>query len=230
MRRSALVLAALVGLALPFTPTATAEPTVGLRASTLGLGVEASFGGPRLAGRVVLSALDYSVDEIDVSDIEYDGEVELRSIAALADFHPFAGTFRLTGGLVWNDHSVNGTASVAALLEDEGVEIPPIPGLDLGTLRGTAQPDSLGPWLGIGWGKTSESGGLGLTVDLGVVYLGDYDAELSVATDLPIDAIPGGRELLDALLEAEEAEIEAEIADEDVDLFPVLAIGVTYSF
>ena len=72
------------------------------RASTLGAGIEIAKGfTPRFGTRLGFNYFGYDYSE-EASDIDYNFDLGLRSIALLADWHPFKGIFRISsGGFKW---------------------------------------------------------------------------------------------------------------------------------
>lgn len=227
---AALSLAAVLLAALAVASPAAAQERGGLalgaRAATTGLGAELSLPlGSRFALRAAATAGAWDV-EFDSDDITYDGEVDLSSVLAVADLHPFGGTFRLSAGALVHDNTLEGSAPVRDLLLGEGIEIPPGLG-DLGRLVATATVDSPAPYAGLGWGSAPRGGGWSLSLDLGVAWHGEPDVTVRYGGPLPLDAILGAP-LVEQLRAEEEAELEAELAD--YDLFPVVAVGVGYRF
>lgn len=218
-----LILVLLPLLAVP----AGAQMAVGPHAGTLGLGAELSFGWSKaVVGRIVAAGWDQSLD-VTAGGIDYDGDLELRNLAALVDLHPGGGSFHVTVGAVLNDDRLVATAPLSALLEDElgGIELPV--GLDLGTLRGTARGKRLAPYAGLGWGNPLASS-WSLRFDVGVFYLGPPQVDLAAETTLPIDQIPGGQALLDRLLAEQKAALEDEV--KDARFYPVLTFAVSWRF
>jgi hypothetical protein len=71
-------------------------------------------------------------------------------------------------------------------------------------------------------------GGWSFALDLGAIFLGAPEVSLTLDTPLPIDSIPGLRELVDEFLADEEADLEDEIGDYDV--LPVISFSVGYRF
>jgi hypothetical protein len=211
----------------PAAAPAAAETAFGLRAGTPGAGIELTTGlAPRLDLRLALAGWDQDLT-VTTDDVRYDGTLELRHALALLDWHPAGGAFRLTAGVAVNDDALEATAPVADLLAGEVPELPP--GVELGTLRGHAEGDQLAPYLGLGWGNPlGGDGGWSVGFDLGAIYLGSPDVSLELDTPLPIDTVPGLRELVDELLAQEEAELEQEIGD--YDLLPVVSLSVGYRF
>lgn len=204
-------------------PAAAGGVGVGLTGGTLGLGAEVSYPlTSRLSVRGMIAGLDFSTDfETDEDDLEYDGDLELRNAAALIDFHPNAGSFRLTGGLVINDTEVTGTARCDQAVCDFG------DGTDLlgprDRARATVDYPSASPYFGIGWGSRPDGGaGWAVTADIGVFYLGDPDA--TVTLEGPSSANP----VAQAEAEDEEDEIEDEL--DKLSVYPVLMVGASYRF
>ena len=227
---AALLAALAAAFVLPASPASAQERggvAVGARAATTGVGAELALPvGSRFALRAAATAGAYDL-EFDSDDITYDGEVDLSSVLAVADFHPFAGTFRLSAGALVHDNTLEGSAPVRDLLLEEGIAIPPGLG-DLGRLVATASVDPVAPYAGLGWGSAPRgAGGWSLSLDLGVAWHGEPDVDVRYAGPLPLDAILGAP-LVEQLRAEEEAELEAELAD--YDLFPVVAVGIAYRF
>ena len=219
---------ALVLLLVPLSAAAPAhaEVTVGGKVGTLGLGAEVAFGlSDQLNLRLAASAADHDLD-YEAGGIDWEGSLDLASAAALLDWHPGGGRFRLTAGALFNDNTLEGRAPLRTLLEREIGPRPP--DLEVGTLVGTAEGDSVSPYLALGVSHRPRDTGISFTFELGAVFQGSPDVTLEVDTPLPIDAVPGGRALVDRLLAEEERELEAEA--EDYEVYPVLSFGIGYRF
>lgn len=225
--RAAALAAALAVVSAAAPIPVLAETALGVRAGTPGAGVELTTRvAPRLDLRLALAGWDQDLT-VTTDDVRYDGTLELRHALALLDWHPAGGAFRLTAGAAFNEDALEATAPVADLVADEVPNLPP--GLELGTLRGHAEGDELAPYLGLGWGDpVGGDGGWSVSFDLGAILLGAPDVSLELDTPLPIDTVPGLPELVDALIAAEEAELEEEIGD--YDLLPVVSLSVGYRF
>lgn len=211
-------------------PSARAEVALAGKAGTLGLGAELTAGlSPQWNVRLGANAFDYS-ERREVSDIEYDGEARLRNATAFLDWHPGGGGFRLTGGLLYNGNEVLGSSlpPASGFYDIGGV---PVPVGFVGTLDAKAEFDTFAPYAGLGFGNAVAPGKkLGFFVDLGVVFQGEADVTLTpvIPAGSPINTVPGAREALDILLEREARDLEEEASD--YDLYPVLAIGLSYRF
>lgn len=89
---------------------APGDAAVGIKAGTLGVGVEATF---EVADRfnMRIGGNYFKVgSEVDVEGNEYDLDVKLNSFKALGDWFVTDSSFRVTGGLVLNNNSLNGLA------------------------------------------------------------------------------------------------------------------------
>ena len=207
-----------------------AEVAIAGKAGTLGVGAELTVGLSRqVNARLGANAYSYS-DRREASGIEYDGEAKLRTGTALLDWHPGGRGFRLTGGVVYNDTTVEGSSipPASGIYNIGGV---PVPASLVGTLDATAEFDPLVPYAGLGWGNAvAPDKRLGFFVDLGVIFQGKADVTLIpiIPANSPINTTPGAREALDILLRREEQDLEDDAAD--YDLYPVVAIGLSYKF
>lgn len=218
-------------LVLVLLPTgAFADVGLAGTAGTLGAGVELTAGiSPQINARFGLHGFQYS-ERREASDIEYDGEANLRTVTGLLDFHPGGRGFRLSGGLVYNATEIEGESlpPVSGVYDIGGV---PVPVAILGTLDGVIEFDPVVPYAGLGWGNAVGPGNkVGFVLDLGVMFQGKGEVTLTpdIPADSPLNSVPGAREALQILLDREEREIEEDIAD--YDLYPVVSIGISYRF
>ncbi len=80
------------------------------RISTLGAGLEVAKGlTPNFGLRAGFNYFSYAYDATE-SDVSYDFDLELKSLAIFTDWHPFKGAYRLSGGLIINGNGLNGNA------------------------------------------------------------------------------------------------------------------------
>ncbi len=208
---------------------AAAELALGAGAGTLGVGVELTAGlAPQLHLRLGAHAGSYD-DRREASDIEYDATARVRAGTALLDWHPGGGAFRLSAGAVYNSNEVEAESRTppSGLYEIGDVLVP---AALLGSLRGNVEWDPVAPYAGLGFGNPLAPGRrwhVGL--DLGVVFQGEPDVTLTpvIPAGSPLNN-PAARALLDIELTKEERDLEDEAAD--YDLYPVVALGVSYRF
>lgn len=199
------------------------EVAAGVKAGTLGLGVELAFGlSDSTVIRVGAQGGTYE-PTIDQTDIEYDGEIDLRSGNVFLDFHPRGGVFHFTIGGVYNDSAVTARSTEDTVLMVNDV---PYPVSEVGTLFGDITFDELAPYAGIGWGHAFRRGGSWtVTFDIGAAYIGAADVELRAVPNDPSIVLP--QEFLDDL-QAEEDELEEELSS--YEFYPVVSLGVMYRF
>jgi hypothetical protein len=222
-----ILLAFLAALASPLG----AQVAVSASAGTLGIGAEVTIplAPQRLSARLGIHGFTYS-ERREASEIDYDADADLRTGTAFLDWHPGGGSFRLTGGAVWNGNRIDGRSrpSASGTYDIGGVQVPVSV---VERLDARANFDPVAPYAGIGWGNPAASGRrAGLSLDLGVMFQGKADVRLTpeIPAGSPINSVPGARAALDILLRREEQDLEDEAAD--YDLYPVVSLGVWFRF
>ncbi len=133
------------------------------------------------------------------------------------NYHPFSGTFRFTGGLLYNKNELNltGKPSSGSTYVINGTTYT---AAEVGTLTGKLTFNSTAPYLGIGWGNRP-GGKLGLTADIGVLYQGSPKLAL---------AATGAAAGLDSDIEQERRSAEEDL--NDFKWYPALSLGVYFRF
>ncbi|MCB2188508.1 MAG: hypothetical protein KQJ78_18965 [Deltaproteobacteria bacterium] len=202
-------------------PAAAQDVAVSGQVGTLGPEIELGgkfndYLGARLQGSGLLWGYDVSVDNID-----YDFDMKLLALGGLLDLHPFAGGFRFTGGVLFNinklDSDVDFSSNKFYQIGDQMY-----PGLLLRGLEADAEFNPVAPYLGLGYGGDfTGKGHWYFSCDLGVMYWGKPDVTLKAKNDVPV---PG----LDENLKREENSLESEL--ENLQFYPVVAVGLTYRF
>jgi hypothetical protein len=172
----------------PAGAQATGKPSgsrfaLGLKASTLGAGVDA---GLRLARRfnvrVGFNAFDYHRN-LSNDGISYDSAFRLRSVQALVDWFPFRKSFHLSGGLLlYNGNHMSAHALVPSnqVLDagDEAVISDPANPIT-GKARSTAR--VVPPMVAIGFGNfVPRTRRVGFSIDVGVVFQGAPHSTLTL--------------------------------------------------
>ena len=199
-----------------FALPAQADVGVSAGVGTLGAGISVAFGvSERFNAR--LGYARYTDDRtFDDSDLEFEGDVTVGGIFALADFFPFNGVFRLTGGLISNNNEVTGEAGLT-----DDIDIGDST-YDVGSLGANIEFENIAPYIGIGWGNAARGGrGFAASFDLGFMYQGGATVNLRAEGG---DAdLPG----FEDDLRREEKNIEDDI---DADFFPVVALALGYTF
>ena len=181
---------------------------VDAKLSTLGAGVDITMPlTERINARLGFNHFSQSFD-LEEGGISYDADLDLSSAGLFVDWHPFKGTFRVSAGYVANDNEISGRAT-----GDLTVGGTAYTSIDL---RGAITFDS-GAYLGIGWGNTGTKG-WAVVADIGLLYQGSPNVSLTDATST----------VSSADLNAEATELEDGL--DEFDLYPVLGIGISYTF
>ncbi|MEM7431850.1 MAG: hypothetical protein AAF351_07910 [Pseudomonadota bacterium] len=212
--------AALVVTALFFSGTAAADNDfgVGVKAGTLGLGLEASWQPlPYLELRLGATQYDFD-DDGSQAGIDYDATLALEQYYATANFRFPLSPMRVTAGLYSNGNELQMVNNDLQDVEVGGVVYP---GAGVGVLDSTASFDSTAPYLGIGFDFTLFDK-VGMNLDFGVLWQGDPGVSLTASGPLAQDAG------FQAALENERRELEDEVSD--FKAWPVVQLGVVYKF
>lgn len=209
---------ALLGLFAALPAQADDNLWFGVRAGTLGLGLEATWRPvPYLDLRGGVNRYSFDDDRSEAG-ITYDGEFDLDTWYATLNLRAPMTPFRLTAGYFRNNNEVS-LASRGGDTIEVGGEVYPIE--QVGTLSGAVTFDSGAPYAGVGMDfRIFDT--VGLSFDLGVMFQGEPRVGLSASG--PIASDP----LFQESLETERRELEAEL--EDYDLYPVAMIGFHWNF
>lgn len=170
MRTVKFLIIAVMVLAVASASQAALGVGLGVKAGSLGLGAELSKSlGKKFALRGSFQQLTYSTDgEMTEQEVEYVADLNLSSWSAVADWHPWAGAFYLSGGLVGNGNEIIGTATPMNARQ-AGSRTYSI--AEQGSLAIEVTWPSTAPYIGIGWGNQSTPGG-GLFMDIGAMLQG----------------------------------------------------------
>jgi opacity protein-like surface antigen len=152
--------------------------------------------------------------------VHYDGTVRLQSFTLLADWHPFHGVFRLTGGVAYNDNRFSLTATPAA---GKGYTIHghPYTVKQVGSLTGVVTFNRANPYFGIGLGNPFRGGHWTFGLDLGMLYQGTPKVSLNAT-----GAIAGSNLAKDVLAAADQVRSDVH----KYKWYPVAMFSVGYRF
>jgi hypothetical protein len=191
---------------------------VGVKAGTLGLGLEASWQPLRyLELRLGANAFDYN-DNGDVAGIDYDQELSLQTFYGTANIHFADSPMRVTVGYYSNSNEL---LLINDQMVDQEIGGVTYPGAGIGTLSSSTTFANGSPYFGIGYDFMIK-GKIGMNVDFGVLWQGD--PEVTLTADGALSGDPG----FQAALEAERQELEEDLSD--FKAFPVLQLGFVYKF
>jgi hypothetical protein len=169
------------------TGTATATPpppedtwSIGVSGGSLGAGPELAYRYGHYVGvRTNAGFLTYNRDET-VSQITYNGRLNLKSYGLAADVFPFGGGFRVSAGARKNDNKIDlsGTPSTSVTIGNS-IYTP----AQVGTLSGTVKGNSFAPTITLGYGGALAKG-FTLGAELGVMFQGAPKVDNYRATGL----------------------------------------------
>ncbi len=196
---------------------------VGLKAGTLGVGIEVSTPiSENLAIRFNINGASYSRSETE-QEIDYDGDIDFFNAGLMLDYFPIEdSSFRLSGGAYYNGNELsaiakprNGTYSLAGIEYDAEL---------ISSLNAGGDFDEFAPYIGLGWGNNTSLEGFSFSLDVGVLVSSpnvDLDVTRGAATDAEWNLIQ------------KSAENEQDAIDDDyndIAVYPVVMLGVTYRF
>ncbi len=215
MHKSAVAIAVITGFAS--LGANAANFSLGGRVGLPGFGIEAATKfSDHFGARASFTGLGYSFD-FTYDDVDYDVESSVAIGSLLLDVHPMGGMFRITaGGAYYNgqyDISATPTAGFTYQIGNNTYSAAAI-----GTLNGAIEYKKAVPYLGVGWDfMARRKSGFGLTVDLGVYFIGKPD-------DVTLTASGGGVSATDLTLER--SNIEDDTASYDL----AIGVGLYYRF
>ncbi len=217
-RISCLPVAAAGLLLLGSTASANDNVWFGVKAGTLGLGIEARWEPiPWLDVRAGLNRFDYD-DNGAQAGIAYDATLELDTFYTTANLRFPLSPMRLSLG-VFN----NGNQLVLQSQEANNFVVggQTYSGAEVGQLRSTSSFDDIAPYVGIGF-DFELANRIGLNLDLGVLLQGDPTVDLTSTGTLANDQNFQDR------LETERQELQREA--EDFKTWPVISLGLHFNF
>src|SRR5215467_4780743 len=204
----------ILAIALLLLPAvAQADGSIGVRAGTVGLGLEFAYPiSSSLGIRLIADGYKYS-RKFTQDNIDYDGDVKLRTGSLLLDLFPFANNFRISAGGVYNGNKI--------LLTTPTQNITLGPNNYTASLNGEVDFKKFAPYAGIGYGRPINSG-LSVTFDLGVMFQGTPTATLN-GTCTGVNCATFQTDL-----KTQEASLNDKI--KDFKYYPVATLGLAYTF
>lgn len=192
---------------------------VGLKAGTLGLGVEARWSGlPYIDFRLGANAYDLNADGRE-ANVRYEGDVDLETFFVTANFHFPLSPFRITAGAFANGNEINLVGAEPVQYDFAGPGQTWTPG-EVGTLTSTTSFGSTAPYLGLGF-DFELFGKAGLNFDVGVLFQGEPEVNITA-----IGGTAEGDPLLEAALLAETLALEDDMSD--FKAYPVISLSFVY--
>ena len=209
---------------LLFPAVAPADTSLGIRAGTLGGGVELSYALSQRAA-LRLNADSYNRTQSKTHDnIDYDMKLKLQTASLMGDWFPFANNFRISLGAMFNGNKftmkgqpTNGTFTINGVTYQAQ---------DVGSFDAQVDFKKAAPYLGIGYGRPINSG-LSLIFDLGVMSQGGPRSKIDVTCGTSIQGtITCSNLQRDAA--AEQSNLDESL--HNFKYYPVISLGLAYTF
>jgi len=214
-------MAGALGLAIALSGVANADDSqwgVGVKAGTLGLGLEARWSGlPWMDMRIGANAYTLQ-DQGRQANVLYDADLNLETFYLTANIHFPLSPFRITAGAFSNGNEFNMVSSEPG---DFNIGGDFYTGVEAGTLTSTTSWGSSAPYLGLGF-DFELFGKAGLNFDLGVLWQGE--PEVSLIADGTLFNDP----TFQASLENERLELEDDMSN--FKAYPVISLSFVYNF
>jgi len=216
----AIKLAALMAAGVTGAGAAHAQVAIGGSIGTTGAAVEAQIQVlPGLQLRGGYNYFQYEADDT-FDGVDYTGDLDLNTIGAFVDFHPFGNSFLITGGAYFGEKTLDMLATPATNVQIGSQTFTPA---QVGTLGMAADLEDVAPFVGIGWDSTFENPGIAFKFIAGAMFTGSPQVNLTAA---------GGTLAADPNFQAQLAQEEQNLQDEisKYEVYPVVQAGLTFSF
>jgi hypothetical protein len=216
---------------------------IGVKASLLGGGVEAAA---RVTHRTNLrggfNMFSYSRG-FNKDGVAYNGQLSFKTVEAHYDFSPFAGSFRVSPGvLIYAGTPITANASIpgGGSFTLGGVPYISDPSAPV-TGNGTIKFNRAAPMATFGWGNLvprKQSKHFSIPVELGVAFQGSPTAALSFAGSV-CDPNPLGGPPVNCRTVASDSQVQAHVVDEQnkinhsmrfFKVYPIISVGFGYKF
>ncbi len=204
--------------------TARADLGLGVKAGTLGIGIEGRWSAlPWLDIRLGANQYDYENSGTEAG-IDYDATLALDNYFLSGNLHFPLSPFRLTLGIFSNGNELQMTSrdTAGADFDIGGTSFSPA---DIGALQSIASFDSTAPYLGFGY-DFEVFGKAGLNLDFGVLWQGAPSVSLTASG---LETSPAAiQSLLVPALETERLDLEDELSS--YKAWPVISLSLVYNF
>lgn len=214
--------AALAVLALLASGSAAADFGVGVKAGTLGIGLEGRWDPPVpwFDLRVGINQYDYD-DDGGYAGINYDATLALDNYYLTANFKAPLSPLRFTVGAFSNGNemqlvSQDTTVNIGGTNYDTSA---------YGSLSSVTSFEDTAPYAGVGF-DFELFGKAGLNLDFGVLWQGDPFVTLELSNWDNLSAAE--QALIGPAIEAERAELEDDMSD--LKAWPVVSLAFVYNF
>ncbi|MBN2825331.1 MAG: hypothetical protein JXQ76_08410 [Campylobacterales bacterium] len=202
------------------TEVLASQYAVGLKLGTLGLGLDISQKvTDKLNVRFNINGATYSDSQCE-GDVNYDYDLTLATVGLLVDYFPMQSNFRVSAGAYYNGNEFEINAKAAnGFITINNVAY----NATNYQVDGMVDFDEIAPYIGIGWGNTIKQKGWSFSVDAGVMYHGEPNVDLT-----PICLNGAACGTFTDNVNIEEVDLRDEL--KDYQFYPVVSVGVTYTF
>lgn len=196
---------------------------VGLKTGTQGFGVEARM--PiidNVFGRLGVNYFNLN-RTLNDGDLGYKAKMTLMTVPLMVDYHPFDQSgFRLSAGIAYNGNKVSVKATPTRIVQINGVTFTPD---QIGSVTGKLKlGNTIAPILSVGYDSSFVSdGSFSFAFEAGMMFSGKPKLNIS-GTGSDKDQ----KQFTDALQADGNKAIKK--AKKSLEFFPVLSIGVKYTF
>jgi hypothetical protein len=221
-----LALPLLAGASLAAASFACAESGIGIRAGSMGIGVDVDFTlAKKLTGRVGYNYFKRDTT-LDDTGVHYNTSIKINSLSGLLDWHVADNGFRLTAGLVSAGPKVAavGTPSGGSYAIGNGT----YSASQIGSVGGELKiGKSVAPYFGVGYGRIAgNKRRVTFLADLGAFHVGDVDVSLTATCGTSLPAAQCAQLQNDVQTEIRELKASANGAG----WYPVISLGVGVRF
>ena len=214
------VKAGVIALVLAASGTASADNNfgVGLKAGTLGFGVEGTWRPlPYFDIRLGANSYDYDYDGVQ-SGVNYDAALNLETVYATVNFKFPASPLRLSLGAYSNGNEVNLNSAETGSYEVGGTTYT---SADIGALSSIVSFSGTAPYLGFGF-DFALPGRVGLNMDFGVLWQGEPEVTMNATGLLANDPT------FLASVETERLQLQDDF--NNFKAWPVISLGIVFNF
>lgn len=197
--------------------------TVGVKAGTLGLGLELSTPiNSFMTLRLNANKFEYSTtdDSLYSTLLTSAKTYHLDTKGLLLDLHLW--NIRVSTGLYINNNTITYLSkpkkNIGIVLNNNHYTLS-----DVTQIESTVSFNKLAPYLGVGWGNNGGTKGWNVSIDVGLMYHGDPSLEINLKTNRALTTSTIKNDL-----ETERKKQEKELTN--FPFYPVVMIGATYAF
>jgi outer membrane receptor protein involved in Fe transport len=197
---------------------------IAVKAGTDGAGLELEYGiSAHFGARLQIDGASIS-RHLNKTSVDYDARLKFSNVQALIDWHPLAGAWRLSTGLVYNNNKVDLTATPSG--GTFTINGNTYPAASVGSLQGTLDFTKVNPYFGTGWGISPRGHGLFGSIDLGVQWQPNH-VSLSATCGAAIQGTPACSQLATDVV-AEQAKLQQQT--HFLRAWPVIQLGIGWRF